>query len=145
MVQVSLDQFSLFTFWICCDLCKRWFHGKCVKITPAKAGAATRNHDLDSSFTHPAQIYLFPFAMQHIICSMFWISARDLDVQSWLLCVGKILALLWFLTLSLEPYCRVFSLQKVHCRLIILFMCDDYPLSTHYQVHDFTFTNLLCI
>ena len=66
MVQVSLDQFSLFTFWICCDLCKRWFHGKCVKITLAKAGAATRNHDLDSSFTHPTQIYLFPFAMQQI-------------------------------------------------------------------------------
>lgn len=24
-------------FWICCDLCEKWFHGKCVKITPAKA------------------------------------------------------------------------------------------------------------
>ncbi|KAK9705514.1 hypothetical protein RND81_07G062900 [Saponaria officinalis] len=24
-------------FWICCDECERWFHGKCVKITPAKA------------------------------------------------------------------------------------------------------------
>ncbi|PWA83770.1 hypothetical protein CTI12_AA117620 [Artemisia annua] len=24
-------------FWICCDLCERWFHGKCVKITPQKA------------------------------------------------------------------------------------------------------------
>ncbi|CAA0836905.1 PHD finger protein ALFIN-LIKE 5 [Striga hermonthica] len=24
-------------FWICCDICKRWFHGKCVKITPARA------------------------------------------------------------------------------------------------------------
>ncbi|RDX79877.1 PHD finger protein ALFIN-LIKE 1, partial [Mucuna pruriens] len=24
-------------FWICCDTCERWFHGKCVKITPAKA------------------------------------------------------------------------------------------------------------
>lgn len=24
-------------FWICCDLCQRWFHGACVKITPAKA------------------------------------------------------------------------------------------------------------
>jgi len=24
-------------FWICCDMCEKWFHGKCVKITPAKA------------------------------------------------------------------------------------------------------------
>ncbi|KAI3805697.1 hypothetical protein L1987_28295 [Smallanthus sonchifolius] len=24
-------------FWICCDICEMWFHGKCVKITPAKA------------------------------------------------------------------------------------------------------------
>ncbi|KAJ1703770.1 hypothetical protein LUZ63_003549 [Rhynchospora breviuscula] len=24
-------------FWICCDLCERWFHGRCVKVTPAKA------------------------------------------------------------------------------------------------------------
>lgn len=24
-------------FWICCDVCERWYHGKCVKITPAKA------------------------------------------------------------------------------------------------------------
>ncbi|KAI0492953.1 hypothetical protein KFK09_027229 [Dendrobium nobile] len=24
-------------FWICCDVCEKWFHGKCVKITPAKA------------------------------------------------------------------------------------------------------------
>ncbi|XP_019448248.1 PREDICTED: PHD finger protein ALFIN-LIKE 4-like isoform X1 [Lupinus angustifolius] len=24
-------------FWICCDMCQRWFHGKCVKITPARA------------------------------------------------------------------------------------------------------------
>ncbi|KAF1859623.1 hypothetical protein Lal_00010207 [Lupinus albus] len=24
-------------FWICCDICQRWFHGKCVKITPARA------------------------------------------------------------------------------------------------------------
>lgn len=22
-------------FWIGCDICERWFHGKCVKITPA--------------------------------------------------------------------------------------------------------------
>ncbi|KAF4401475.1 hypothetical protein G4B88_001669 [Cannabis sativa] len=24
-------------FWIGCDICEKWFHGKCVKITPAKA------------------------------------------------------------------------------------------------------------
>lgn len=24
-------------FWICCDICEQWFHGKCVKVTPAKA------------------------------------------------------------------------------------------------------------
>lgn len=24
-------------FWICCDICEKWFHGQCVKITPAKA------------------------------------------------------------------------------------------------------------
>ncbi|MQM03732.1 hypothetical protein Taro_036518, partial [Colocasia esculenta] len=24
-------------FWICCDICERWFHGKCVKIMLAKA------------------------------------------------------------------------------------------------------------
>lgn len=24
-------------FWICCDMCEKWFHGKCVRITPAKA------------------------------------------------------------------------------------------------------------
>lgn len=24
-------------FWICCDVCERWFHGKCVQVTPAKA------------------------------------------------------------------------------------------------------------
>ncbi|KAH7296857.1 hypothetical protein KP509_26G041400 [Ceratopteris richardii] len=24
-------------FWICCDICERWFHGQCVKITPARA------------------------------------------------------------------------------------------------------------
>nr|GLL17834.1 PHD finger protein ALFIN-LIKE 3-like [Ipomoea trifida] len=24
-------------FWIGCDKCERWFHGRCVKVTPAKA------------------------------------------------------------------------------------------------------------
>nr|XP_043619572.1 PHD finger protein Alfin1-like isoform X2 [Erigeron canadensis] len=31
------DNYSDDEFWICCDICERWFHGKCVKITPAKA------------------------------------------------------------------------------------------------------------
>ncbi|KAJ3708934.1 hypothetical protein LUZ61_012639 [Rhynchospora tenuis] len=29
--------YSADEFWICCDVCERWYHGKCVKITPAKA------------------------------------------------------------------------------------------------------------
>ncbi|KAH7290938.1 hypothetical protein KP509_30G070100 [Ceratopteris richardii] len=24
-------------FWIACDICEKWFHGKCVKMTPARA------------------------------------------------------------------------------------------------------------
>ncbi|MCO5573708.1 hypothetical protein L7F22_027482 [Adiantum nelumboides] len=24
-------------FWIACDICEKWYHGKCVKITPARA------------------------------------------------------------------------------------------------------------
>eukprot|EP00249_Psilotum_nudum_P016700 c25953_g1_i5 orf=791-1531(-) len=24
-------------FWIGCDVCEKWFHGKCVKVTPARA------------------------------------------------------------------------------------------------------------
>eukprot|EP00270_Netrium_digitus_P008636 TRINITY_DN2594_c0_g1_i1.p1 TRINITY_DN2594_c0_g1~~TRINITY_DN2594_c0_g1_i1.p1 ORF type:complete len:253 (+),score=41.57 TRINITY_DN2594_c0_g1_i1:356-1114(+) len=24
-------------FWIGCDICQKWYHGKCVKVTPAKA------------------------------------------------------------------------------------------------------------
>ena len=31
------DNYGNDEFWICCDMCERWFHGKCVKITPAKA------------------------------------------------------------------------------------------------------------
>ncbi|OMO65633.1 Zinc finger, PHD-type [Corchorus olitorius] len=31
------DSYGADEFWICCDICERWFHGKCVKITPAKA------------------------------------------------------------------------------------------------------------
>lgn len=31
------DNYASDEFWICCDVCERWFHGKCVKITPARA------------------------------------------------------------------------------------------------------------
>ncbi|KAJ8618750.1 hypothetical protein MRB53_014936 [Persea americana] len=31
------ENYSDDEFWICCDICERWFHGKCVKITPARA------------------------------------------------------------------------------------------------------------
>ncbi|KAF6139649.1 hypothetical protein GIB67_033653 [Kingdonia uniflora] len=31
------DNYGGDDFWICCDICERWFHGKCVKITPARA------------------------------------------------------------------------------------------------------------
>ncbi|KAL8527570.1 hypothetical protein ACS0TY_005429 [Phlomoides rotata] len=31
------DNYATDEFWICCDICEVWFHGKCVKITPAKA------------------------------------------------------------------------------------------------------------
>ncbi|KAH9750177.1 hypothetical protein WN944_005692 [Citrus x changshan-huyou] len=31
------DNYGTDEFWICCDICEKWFHGKCVKITPAKA------------------------------------------------------------------------------------------------------------
>ncbi|PON54871.1 Autoimmune regulator [Parasponia andersonii] len=32
-----MEKFALDEFWICCDTCDTWFHGKCVNITPAKA------------------------------------------------------------------------------------------------------------
>ncbi|GKB06197.1 PHD finger protein ALFIN-LIKE 4 [Tanacetum coccineum] len=35
------DNYASDRFWICCDLCERWFHGKCVRITPAKAKTIT--------------------------------------------------------------------------------------------------------
>ncbi|CAL9131209.1 unnamed protein product [Musa textilis] len=31
------DNYGNDEFWICCDMCERWFHGKCVRITPARA------------------------------------------------------------------------------------------------------------
>ncbi|XP_059645622.1 PHD finger protein ALFIN-LIKE 4-like [Cornus florida] len=31
------DNYASDEFWICCDVCEKWFHGKCVKITPARA------------------------------------------------------------------------------------------------------------
>ncbi|CAA6661824.1 unnamed protein product [Spirodela intermedia] len=31
------SNYSADEFWIGCDVCEKWYHGKCVKITPAKA------------------------------------------------------------------------------------------------------------
>ncbi|CAN0877990.1 PHD finger protein ALFIN-LIKE 5 [Linum grandiflorum] len=31
------DNYGADEFWICCDICEKWFHGKCVRITPARA------------------------------------------------------------------------------------------------------------
>nr|GEY26571.1 PHD finger protein ALFIN-LIKE 4-like isoform X2 [Tanacetum cinerariifolium] len=31
------ENYTIYEFWICCDFCEKWFHGKCVKITPARA------------------------------------------------------------------------------------------------------------
>ncbi|PWA97179.1 PHD finger protein Alfin1 [Artemisia annua] len=31
------DNYANDQFWICCDICEKWFHGKCVKMTPSKA------------------------------------------------------------------------------------------------------------
>ncbi|KAE8669189.1 ataxin-2-like protein isoform X1 [Hibiscus syriacus] len=31
------ENYTADEFWICCDMCEKWFHGKCVKITAAKA------------------------------------------------------------------------------------------------------------
>nr|XP_043624644.1 PHD finger protein ALFIN-LIKE 4-like [Erigeron canadensis] len=31
------ENYSSDEFWICCDICEKWFHGLCVKITPARA------------------------------------------------------------------------------------------------------------
>ncbi|KAJ0977195.1 hypothetical protein J5N97_012669 [Dioscorea zingiberensis] len=31
------ENYATDEFWICCDVCEKWFHGKCVRITPARA------------------------------------------------------------------------------------------------------------
>eukprot|EP00250_Pteridium_aquilinum_P035233 c8942_g1_i1 orf=55-813(+) len=31
------DKYAPHEFWIGCDICEQWYHGKCVKMTPAKA------------------------------------------------------------------------------------------------------------
>ncbi|TYG64230.1 hypothetical protein ES288_D06G091300v1 [Gossypium darwinii] len=33
----ACGQYGSDEFWICCDICERWYHCKCVKITPTKA------------------------------------------------------------------------------------------------------------
>ncbi|KAK4267187.1 hypothetical protein QN277_024002 [Acacia crassicarpa] len=32
-----VENYGTDEFWICCNICEKWFHGKCVKITPARA------------------------------------------------------------------------------------------------------------
>ncbi|GAA0163382.1 DNA metabolism protein [Lithospermum erythrorhizon] len=31
------ESYSPNEFWICCDICEKWYHGRCVKVTPARA------------------------------------------------------------------------------------------------------------
>ncbi|XP_074288656.1 PHD finger protein ALFIN-LIKE 4-like isoform X2 [Silene latifolia] len=31
------ESYASTEFWICCDICEVWYHGTCVKITPARA------------------------------------------------------------------------------------------------------------
>ncbi|KAH0931814.1 hypothetical protein HID58_008931 [Brassica napus] len=31
------DNYASDEYWICCDICEKWFHGICVKITPSRA------------------------------------------------------------------------------------------------------------
>ncbi|KAK9669751.1 hypothetical protein RND81_13G152100 [Saponaria officinalis] len=31
------ENYTTDEFWILCDVCEKWFHGKCVKVMPAKA------------------------------------------------------------------------------------------------------------
>lgn len=33
----ACGQYGSDEFWICCDICERWYYCKCVKITPTKA------------------------------------------------------------------------------------------------------------
>lgn len=44
-------------FWICCDICERWFHGKCVRITPAKAEHIKQYKCPDCSSTKRAKVF----------------------------------------------------------------------------------------
>jgi hypothetical protein len=37
------DSYAADEFWICSDICEKSFHGKCVKITPARAEHIKQN------------------------------------------------------------------------------------------------------
>ncbi|KAL2491066.1 PHD finger protein ALFIN-LIKE 6 [Abeliophyllum distichum] len=52
------DNYGADEFWICCDVCERWFHGKCVKITPAKAEHIKQYKCPTCSISLPSFIYL---------------------------------------------------------------------------------------
>lgn len=42
-------------FWIACDVCEKWYHGRCVKITPAKA-EHIREYKCPSCLSHKRSI-----------------------------------------------------------------------------------------
>uniref|UniRef100_A0A0E0DMI4 PHD finger protein ALFIN-LIKE n=1 Tax=Oryza meridionalis TaxID=40149 RepID=A0A0E0DMI4_9ORYZ len=47
--------YSADEFWIGCDVCERWYHGKCVKITPAKADSIKQYKCPSCSSKRPRQ------------------------------------------------------------------------------------------
>ncbi|XP_062230847.1 PHD finger protein ALFIN-LIKE 1-like [Phragmites australis] len=47
--------YSADEFWIGCDVCEKWYHGKCVKITPAKADSIKQYKCPSCSSKRPRQ------------------------------------------------------------------------------------------